>query len=168
MSSRRFKLRNLAAKLRTPLLQRIGADLKAGGEFGRAVPGVEQAYARTIKPAVVATEPPPAIGQRSEISTHFTIPGRNTLLYRADSWVYLSLVLLDAGPVAVGTRTNVAPVLSGAGGLLVQNEVFRFPVTKGQRIFITANTVQRVRVSIEAPPYGEQILKLLASILGKG
>ena len=149
-----------------PGLKQIANELRAPGEVGRAIPGEEQAYMRETKPAEVKA-PPAAVG-RSEISTRFTKPGENTFVYQAESWVYLNFTLIDAGPVDVGTRDDIAPVLSGKGGPLVQNEVFRFPISKGQRVFITANTVSRVRMVIEAPPYGEQILSLLASILGRG
>jgi hypothetical protein len=158
---KRFKNRLLP-----PELKQLQNELRAPGEIGRAIPGKEQAYRRDVKPGGVKA-PPLATGG-SEVSTRFTTPGENTLLYQAESWVYLNLTLIDAGPVSVGTRDNIAPVLSGKGGVLVQNEVFRFPVRKGQRVYMTANTVARVRLAIEAPPFGEQILSLLASILGRG
>jgi hypothetical protein len=168
--AKRSRLSKLRNKLMTPAaadMQRLAKELRAPGEVGRAIPGNVQAHMQTVTPKTAAVAPPVAQG-RSEISTYFTTPGQNSLLYQAESWVYLNLTLIDAGPVAVGTREDLAPVLSGKGGLLVQNETFRFPVRAGQRVFLTANTVSRVRMSIEPAPYGEQILSLLASILGRG
>lgn len=162
---RRSRFKRLRSRL-SPDFIKIARELQAKGEMGRAVPGVDQARIRANVPDDSAAIPAPE--GRGDISTFFTQAGGETQLYQAESWVYLNLLLLDAGPVAVGTRENIAPVLSGKGGLLVQNETFRFPVRAGQRVFITANTVGRVRVTVEPVPLGAQILKLLASILGKG
>lgn len=150
-----------------PSLKKLADELKAPGEVGRAIPGEAQAYMRAT-PAVEAPKmAPPVAKGATEISTYFTNVGGDSLLYQAESWVYLNLVLLDAGPVAVGTRENISPVLSGKGGLLVQNELARFSMRAGQRLFITANTVSRVRVTIEPPPFGQQVLELLSSIFRK-
>jgi hypothetical protein len=158
--------RRLGNKLMPPELKKLANELRAPGEVGRAIPGQVQSVIRNAPPS--GADIVPAAAGLSEVSTRFTKPGENTLLYQAEGWVYINLLMIDAGPVSVGTRDDIAPVLSGKGGLLIQNEIFRFPVRKGQRVFITANTVARVRMTIEAPPFGEQVLNLLGSILRKG
>ena len=167
MAKKRFG-RRFGNRLMPPALQKIANELKAPGEVGRAIPSDAQAYMRHTEASVAAKVAPPVAKGGTEMYTYFTKVGGDNLFYQADSWVYLSLTLLDAGPVAVGSRENIAPVLSGKGGLLVQNEPFRFSVRAGQRVYITANTISRVRILIEPPPFGGQIIELLSSILGKG
>ncbi len=170
MVSRRLKLRNMAAKLRTPSLLKIASELKAGGEFGRAVPGFEQSAIRTgVAPGVTEAEPAiPAATGRVEMSTYFTKPSGNEVLYRAESWVRLRLMLETAGPVAVGSRDSVTPVLSGAGILLPIDVEITFPMTKGNRIFIAAVAINRVRVIIEPIPWLEQITIMLGQLVSFG
>ncbi len=96
---------------------------------------------------------------RTQIYTYFTKPtGISELLYSAESWVQMTLVLETAGPVSFGTSENVSPVLSGKGILLpptgVPIEVY---LPKGNRIFIAANAINRVKVIIEPLPWLEQI-----------
>jgi hypothetical protein len=147
-----------------PEFNKLAGELRAPGEQGRAIPGDVQAREEQAVPAPVEQ---PAVG-RADISTYFTKAGGESLLYQAESWVYLHVTLLDAGPVSVGTRDNIAPVLSGKGGLLITNEVFRFPVQKGARVIIASNTINRVRIVIEPIPFGGQILALIGSLLSKG
>lgn len=90
--------------------------------------------------------------------TLFTQIGGNRLLYSAEEWVVIRLRLETAGPVAVSTREQVAPVLGGQGILLSPEEV-EFTLPKGDRLFYTAAAVNRVRVIIEPVPWLERILR---------
>lgn len=104
----------------------------------------------------------------TEIYTYFTKPnGESELLYSAESWVHIRLALETTGPVAVSTRQSVIPVLTGRGVLLANDgEPFRFVLPKGDRVFIAAEAVNRVQVTIEPFPWVEQILAELKNGFG--
>ncbi len=97
---------------------------------------------------------------KTDIYTYFTVPtGITELLYSAESWMRVELVLETAGPVAVSTRDSVTPVLSGKGILLEPDgEPIEFIMPKGNRLFIAAESFNRVKVIIEPIPWLEQIL----------
>jgi hypothetical protein len=97
---------------------------------------------------------------RTDIYTYFTQPtGVSELLYSAETWVRLELALETAGPVAIGTRESVVPVLSGKGVLLSPaGEPLEFIMPKGNRLFIAAEAVNRVKVIVEPIPWLEQLL----------
>lgn len=162
MSNRKRRLR----KRILPAVMRKAADsLSMAGEAGRAIPGLAQVQSQQRQVVIEGDPAIPAATGRTEISTYFTKAGGDFLLYEADNWVYLNLVLLDAGPVSVGNREQISPVLSGKGGPLIQGETYRFPVRKGGRVYITSNTVNRVRVTIEPVPLADQVLSMMGSIL---
>lgn len=104
----------------------------------------------------------------TDIYTYFTKPiNESELLYSAESWVMVTLILETAGPVAVSTRQDVVPVLSGKGALLEPDgEPFRFVLPKGDRLFIAAEAINRVKVIIEPFPWLEQILLSLSQGFG--
>jgi len=117
---------------------------------------------------------------KTQIYTYFTqIPdrtGASKLLYNSEGWVRATLRLETAGPVAVGTREEIAPVLSGKGVLLPPGDTdsVTFIIPAGQRLFITAEAVHRVKFTIEPVPWLEQILSgmgigfnSLAGLLGR-
>lgn len=96
----------------------------------------------------------------TDIYTYFTQPnGQSELLYSAEGWIRIEFQLETAGPVAVGTRQDVVPVLSGKGVLLPPDgEPVKFVVPKGDRVYIAAEAVNRVKVIVEPLPWIEQIL----------
>ncbi len=88
----------------------------------------------------------------TEIKTLITDQiGVSTNFMTAESWVQVKLRLETAGPVAVSTRENIAPPLSGKGGLL-NDDNMTFVLNKGDRLFYVAQAVNRVRVIIEPVP----------------
>ena len=89
--------------------------------------------------------------------TLFTKIGGNHLLYSAEGWVRAILRLETAGPVAVSTRQDVPPVLSGKGILLGIDDV-TIVLSKGQRLFYSAEAINRVRFILEPIPWGESLL----------
>ncbi len=94
----------------------------------------------------------------TEIYTYFTIPdGVSKLIYSAESWVRARFTLETAGPVAVSTRQDLDPVLSGKGRLLPTDDEFEFVVPKGDRIFVIAESVNRVAFTIEPIPWLQTI-----------
>lgn len=106
----------------------------------------------------------------TDIFTYFTVPAitnRSELLYSAEEWVRIELVLETAGPVAVSTRQSVTPVLSGKGVLLEPDgEPLKFIMPRGDRLFIAAESVNRVKVIIEPIPWLEQIYQTLTQGFG--
>ena len=101
----------------------------------------------------------------TDIFTYFSVPdGESKLLYTAEEWMRIELVLETAGPVAVSTRQDVAPVLSGKGVLLAPSgEPLNFTLPRGDRLFIAAEAINRVKVIIEPIPWLEKILMRMES-----
>lgn len=89
------------------------------------------------------------------------------VLYNGDRmWAKITLTLEGAGPVCVGEQANLFPVLSGKGQLLSTGVPTVFNIAKGNRLFIAANSVQRVKIVIEAYPFLETITGLLGAMAG--
>ena len=94
----------------------------------------------------------------TEVYTRFTTTdGVTQLLYSAETWVRLRILLETAGPVAVGTRQEIAPVLSGKGRLLPTGREVELILPKGDRFFIVSESVNRVSWSVEAIPWLQTI-----------
>lgn len=100
------------------------------------------------------------MGSRNEIETYFTQPQAGTvLLYSAEEFVRARLTLRTAGPVAIGTREELAPVLSGRGIQLVPDDEYEVVIPAGQRLYIISEAVNRVNFTIEPIPWLEQIMR---------
>ena len=107
----------------------------------------------------------------TEISTYFTSRiGTSELLYSAEDWVEITLRLETAGPVAVSTRQEIVPLLSGKGVLLPVDDDFTFILPRGNRLYIAASAVNRVNFCVKPYPYINQALNVLsqgfASVVG--
>jgi hypothetical protein len=102
----------------------------------------------------------PTILRQTEIFTFNTTPGGTRLLYTAETWVLIRMRLDSAGPVDVGTKEQIDPVLSGKGISLDEEDWTEFTLTKGNRLYYAAGTVNRVKVIIEPTPWSE-IIQLL-------
>ena len=98
--------------------------------------------------------------------TYFTVAGETKLLYSAEGWVKARLNLEDAGPVSIGMDQNITPVLSGKGILLPTNEEVEFYISRGDRIFIAAESINRVRFIVEPVPFLGSILMALNAVAG--
>ena len=103
----------------------------------------------------------------TDIYTYFTRPttGKSELLYSAEEWVRIWLSLETAGPVAVSTRQEIVPVLSGLG-ILLDDRPREFLLPKGDRLYIAAESVNRVKFQVEVIPYLQKILMQMESGLG--
>jgi hypothetical protein len=97
---------------------------------------------------------------KTRMYTYFTTAGETKLLYSAENWMKARLILEDAGPVSIGMDQNITPVLSGKGILLTTNVEIEFVISKGDRIFVAAEAINRVKFIIEPLPY----VGLLSSI----
>jgi hypothetical protein len=95
----------------------------------------------------------------TEIYTYFTRPQDGSKdFHAAAKWERVELQLETAGPVAVSTRQDIEPVLSGRGILLPPDgEPIEFTLGKGDRLFIASESINRVKVIIEPIPWLEQI-----------
>lgn len=140
------------------------------------LPTLNRGFVANVASKVVQGASPPSEAQRmlpsskgsetpqqlqtyaTEIFSYFTVSSNETqLLYSAENWVRIKLTLQTAGPVAVGTKEQIAPVLSGAGILLDTDMPFEAYLSKGTRFYITSQTINRVNVTIEPIPWLEQL-----------
>lgn len=106
---------------------------------------------------------------RTEIYTYFTVPdGETKLLYSAENLVRVTVQLENAGPVAVGQREDISPVLSGKGMLLPPGNTDdkTFVLSKENRLYIVSESVNRVKFIVEPIPFLEKILAATESIVG--
>ena len=89
--------------------------------------------------------------QDTDLYTLITKPGDTELLFSADSWTMVQLLLETAGPVAVSTRQAIAPPSSGKGVLLPTgtNTFVAFPLKRGDRLYYVSDSVNRVKVIIQ-------------------
>ncbi len=86
----------------------------------------------------------------THIYTYTTVPdGQTRRLYDAKLSVKVSMRLDTAGPVAMGTRHDLSPLLSGKGVLLNSEDWTDFELNLGDRLFIIAETVERVQFLIQ-------------------
>lgn len=108
----------------------------------------------------------------TETFTYFTqIPGTGQpstqTLYSADrTWAKVTLMLETAGPVAVGTATDLSPVLGGVGVLLPTNIPMSWSLAKGSKLFIASTSINRVKVQVEPIPWLSRLASILTDILG--
>jgi len=91
--------------------------------------------------------------------------GRTQLLYSAEEPIKVRLTLETAGPVSIGTRENLGTPLSGGGVLLITNEEMIWNLPRGDRLYYVAGSVNRVKVSTEPIPYGQQVLDAIGRII---
>jgi hypothetical protein len=140
-------------------LREIAKNLSNPTELGRSMP----ADRATTPTNARETE----VRGRTQIYTFFTVAGKQQLLYSADKWTKVSLLLENAGPVDISTSESVLPVLSGRGASLLPNIERSFTLSPGDRLTIASTTVNRVQVFIEPYPWLESMLLTLRGILGK-
>src|SRR4029077_14352506 len=88
----------------------------------------------------IATAPSPADQQgggqfRTDLSTFFTKPGPSEKIYTGDrTWARVTVTLQTAGPVAIGTKATITPVLSGKGILLQTGVPKSFDIAKSDNL----------------------------------
>jgi hypothetical protein len=92
----------------------------------------------------------------TEIYTYFTVPdGATKLLFSANFWCTAKLTLETAGPVSCGTRESLTPLLGGGGVFLNTGLVEEWVLAKGDRLFILAESINRVKFIVEPKPAGD-------------
>ena len=98
----------------------------------------------------------------TEMFTVATEPdGRSRLLYSAESWVRLRLALETGGVVAVSTREDLAPLASGKGVTLSKQHTLELVLPRGDRLFVIAESDERLAVVVEPIPWLAQIADIL-------
>jgi hypothetical protein len=94
--------------------------------------------------------------------------GRFVVLYNGDrQFAQIVLTLETAGPVAVSRSQQLDPVLSGKGQTLETGVPLSFFVAKGNRIYVAATSISRIKVTIQPLPWLEQFAGLLGLIYSK-
>lgn len=137
----------LAAKTRASQASRT---LAQPGEPGGGLPQPE--------PSVRATG-------TSRIFTAFTTPdGVAREVFASSTWTRVYLILQSAGPVDVGDKPAMDPVLSGKGETLLTGVPWEVDMAPGQRLYLISNTVDRVSVRIQPIAWQEQMALSLETI----
>lgn len=107
----------------------------------------------------------------TEMYTFFARPvtdGRFVVLYNGDrQYAQVVLTLETAGPVAVATKQQLDPVLSGKGQQLETGVPLSFFIAKGNRIYVAATAISRIKVTIQPLPWLEQFAGLLGLLVSK-
>ena len=107
----------------------------------------------------------------TEIYTFFARPttdGQLPVIYNGDrQYAQVILTLETAGPVAVSTKQQILPTLSGKGQLLETNFPLSFTLAKGNRLWVSTTSLNRIKVTIQPLPWLEQFAGLLALIARK-
>lgn len=144
---------------------------------GSMAPQARPFVAASSSGSAVATpqqppQPQEGVDRSTDAFTYITrVPGINDptpILYNGDRpWAKVTLLLETAGPVVVGTKADLAPVLSGKGTLLVTNVPSEFTIAKGSRLYVLATAVNRIGVKIEPLPWLEEIANAAATIARK-
>jgi len=93
-------------------------------------------------------------------------------LYTADRpWVRVTLMLESAGPVAVGTKATITPVLGGNGILLPPPSVggtvipITFNLAKGNKLYIASTSINRVKVQVDPFPWLQDLFFLVQAVI---
>lgn len=134
----------------------VAAGLAAGRALTDRTKGSVPAPSSSLNAAELTTEIYSYIAKPS-------LNGKTPVLYNADRQYAQVIVQLEtAGPVSVGTRENLLPVLGGNGILLETGQPFEFFLSKGNRLYIASTSVNRVKVIIQPLPWLEQITGILA------
>jgi hypothetical protein len=105
----------------------------------------------------------------TEIYTFFARPttdGQLPVIYNGDrQYAQVYLTLETAGPVAVSTKQQILPVLSGKGQLLETGVPLLFSLAKGNRLWVATTSINRIKVTVQPLPWLEQFAGLLGLIL---
>lgn len=125
---------------------------------------------RTVAQAPAPSDTPSGGENRLQVSTYFTkvpVDGEPpAVLYNGDRlWTRVRVMLETAGPVAVGQSSDLFPVLSGKGQLLTTGVPMEFDVAKGNKLYIAAQSVNRVKLTVLPYPWLETITGLATAIL---
>lgn len=141
----------LTNRLATVITNRLATRSK---DVARALPTAKGGEDRTLQ------------NYRTEVYSYFTVPSdEQELMYSAENWVRFKVTLETAGPVSIGTSEQIAPVLSGKGRLLDTGIEYEIYLARGSRIYVAAESVNRLSVTIEPVPWMEQISNEILDVI---
>lgn len=131
----------------------------------QAVKPTDNPGSKTAAPAIIQASTQPA-----QTYTYFTKgDGASRQLFSASRWTRAQLLLETAGPVSIGTADNITPVLSGKGTLLTTDIPFEIDLAPGNKLWIAAEAVNRLKVTFTPYAWQEQqlaALERIATLLG--
>lgn len=141
-------------KLRLPSL-----DPSLVGRISAEMTGKNKELGRALPDSKGAETPKQLQTYRTWVTTFFTLGSiESELLYSAENWVRIRVSLQTAGPVAIGTVSEIVPVLSGKGIILdPDNDPWEAVLPKGARVYIASETVNRIDVTVDPIPWLEQM-----------
>ena len=95
--------------------------------------------------------------QTTVTSYFYTRIGNTEPLLAPKEWCRVTIRLMTAGPVAVGTQHDLFPLLSGRGLLLPVDEDVRFAVNPGTRLYIASESANRLNLITEGIPWAAEL-----------
>lgn len=123
---------------------------------------------RSIADATPVGVNPGTSANNVDIFTYQTDAGATKMLYSGNRLsATVTLILQTAGPVVVGWKQQLKPVLAGLGWSLQTGQPFVVPIAQGQRLYIASSAVNLVSVTIAPTPWAEQIAGGVAMIASK-
>jgi hypothetical protein len=117
------------------------------------------------------------MGQLTQTSETYTLFTKDTTLSKASGtatlypgidsrWTLLRIELITAGgQVAIGFKQDINPPQAGKGRLLTAGRQIELYVPPNQRVYYSADSVQRLAVSMEPLPWLQQIFASVATLV---
>jgi hypothetical protein len=157
-------LRKLGSTLPLLITESAGDLLARSAASGRPLAPEIQ---RALPDSRGGEEPKDLQRWRTDLGELFTTTlGQSVLFFAADQWVKIQLMLETPGPVAIGTRAEIVPVLSGKGRLLTTAVPYEVVLPKGTRLYYAAENVNRIAFTIEPIPWAEQLSMEIRRVAG--
>lgn len=103
-------------------------------------------------------------GTAGKAYTVFTEAGKTKLVLSTQQWTKVTLRLESAGPVAFGTSEDLMPVSSGKGRLLPTGQDVEVVMVPQTRLYLSADSFQRVGIQVEPYPWMWELFNKLKSL----
>jgi hypothetical protein len=129
--------------------------------------GVQTSTNRNVAATPIPGYNPQTVETTTEIFTYLTkaaTDGQSQVLYNGDrQYAEITLTLETAGPVCIGNKQNLLPVLSGKGELLETGVPRSICIAKGNRLWVAATGINRIKVEVKPFAWLEQIAGISAA-----
>jgi hypothetical protein len=102
---------------------------------------------------------------RADYYNFLTKTGSTQLLLSLPQWTKITMRLNTAGPVVVGTREQLDPVISGKGAPLVTDQEFEMLIGPNTRVYYFATGINSVTIKVEAIPWMLTIASLISDVV---
>lgn len=96
--------------------------------------------------------------------TYYTKASDTNLVYSASEWTTVRLGLQSAGPVVAGMDPNLYPVGQGKGRQLPTDRDLILVLAPADRLYLAADSIQGVGVSIEGIPETSLLMQLIQAV----